>query len=139
VCSLVSPAAVQAANVPAPCVQARVLSFRGPVSPVYVATWGSSKSGADHFMSVQVAPARAIRVTRTALFPRGPGKPLGPWQVTPTVKAYWTQSSYSGTPGGRGTMRFVKGGHLIQITLLDSQANVLPGLKAVASSIAARL
>jgi hypothetical protein len=138
VCALVTPAAVTAADVSAPCVQSRTLSNTVPRFQVWVATWGSAT--ADHYMAVQVGPPRVAFQTRpNQLFPRGPGKPLGPWMVTPAVKAYWTQSAFKGTAGGRGTMKFVKGGHLLQITIQDATANVLPALKMVAKSVAAHI
>ncbi len=127
-CALVTPAAARAAGVSAPCVQATS-------GTTNLASWGTSASASDHFLALQVGPVKAVNAIRTGkLLPRGPGKLLGPILIAPGVKAYYSQSAYRGTAGGRGTMRFVDRSRLLQITLVNASGNTLSGLEAVAKA-----
>jgi hypothetical protein len=140
VCALVTPAAARAAAVDAPCVQSKAQPVKATPSTTYVAAWGTATAGSEHYMAVQVGPIRSITLGRLSkLFPRGPGKLLGPILVAPGIKAYYLQSAYEGVAGGRGTMKLVDKGHLVQITILNASGNVLPGLEAVAKAVASKM
>jgi hypothetical protein len=130
VCALVTPAAVRAADIAAPCVQAKT----GATSAqTYTASWGTSATGSDHFMSVQVGPVKSSNLLRPSkLLPRGPGNLLGPMIIAPGIKTYYSQSAYKGAAGRRGTMRFADKDRLLQITLVNASGATLPGLEAVA-------
>jgi hypothetical protein len=139
VCALVTPAAVRAAGIAAPCVQAKTAA-RSTVSQTYIANWGTSAPGSDHFMSVQVGPIKSVNLLRKSkLLPRGPGKLLGPIVIAPGIKAYYSQSAYKGVAGGRGTMRFIDKDHLLQITIVNASGNTLSGLEAVARATASNM
>ena len=87
----------------------------------------------DHFMSLWVGPVAPVNPLRqNRLQPRGPGKLQGPIMIAPGIKAYYSQSAYKGEAGGRGTMKFVDKGHLLQITVVNASGNTLSGLEAVA-------
>jgi hypothetical protein len=142
VCALVTAAAQRAAGAPAPCVQSTVKSLQLTHPTVWVANWGTSSvpGGPDHFMTVQVGPpAVAIVFRKGSRLNPIRVKYVGPVELAPGVKGYYALSGYKGTAGGRGTIRFVKGGYLCQMTVVDASTNVLPGLLAVAKSAAARL
>ncbi|MGZ4419408.1 MAG: hypothetical protein ACXVRV_14720 [Gaiellaceae bacterium] len=140
VCALVTPAAVQAAGIAAPCVQAKTGTAQSTLAKTYSASWGTSATGSDHFMSLQVGPIKSGNLLRPSrLLPRGPGKLLGPVVIAPGIKAYYTQAAYKGAAGGRGTMRFVDKSHLLQITIVNASGRTLSGLEAVARAAAANI
>jgi hypothetical protein len=130
VCALVTPAAVRAAGITASCVQAKT----GATS---TAIWGTSAAASDHFMSVQIGPVVPLRPSK--LLPHGPGKLLGPVLIAPGIKAYYSQSADKGTAGGRGTMRFIDRGRLVQLTLVNVSGSTLSGLEAVAKAAVSNL
>jgi hypothetical protein len=133
VCALVTPTAVRAAGIAAPCVQAKS-------GATYVASWGTSAADSDHFMSVQIGPVKSTTPEGLSkLLPRGPGKLLGPLLIAPGIKAYYSLSAYHGTAGGRGTMRFVDKSRLVQLTLVNATGNTLSGLEAVARATASNM
>ena len=133
VCALVTPAAVRAASITAPCVQ-------GKTGATYTATWGTTAAVADHFLSVQVGPVKSTNLVRPSrLLPRGPGKLLGPVLIAPGIKAYYSESSDKGMADGRGAMRFVDRSRLVQITLVNTSGNTLAGLEAVARAAASNM
>jgi hypothetical protein len=133
ICGLVTPAAERAAQVTAPCVQLKVRT--GP-APVYVAQWGMPATS-DHFMTVQVGRAGAAVTKPAPILPRQPHW-LGPIAAAPGVSAYYTESPYHGVANGQGAIKFVEHGYQSQITL-GNTAPALPGLIAVAKSVAARI
>jgi hypothetical protein len=142
VCALVTPAAQRAAGAPATCVQSSMKSQQPTHPTVWVGNWGTSSvpGGPEHFMTVQVGPPAAVIDFRKA--PRlNPihVKYVGPVQLAPGVKGYYALSGYKGTAGGRGTLKFMEGGYLCQMTVVDASRSVLPGLLAVGKSAAARL
>jgi hypothetical protein len=133
ICSLVTPAAVRAAGITAPCVQANS-------GTTDVAKWGMSATPSGHFMSVQMGTVKSTTPARASnLLPRGPGKLLGPLLIAPGIKAYYSLSAYQGTEDGRGTMRFVDKGRLVQLTLVNASGGALAGLEAVARATASNL
>ncbi len=133
VCGLVTPAAERAAQVIAPCVQLKV---RTGQTPVYVAQWGTP-TASDHFMTVQVGRAGAAVTKPAPILPRQPHW-LGPIAVAPGVSGYYTESPYHGVANGQGAIKFVEHGYQSQITL-GNTAPALPGLMAVAKSVATRI
>jgi hypothetical protein len=133
VCGLVTPAAERAAQVTAPCVQLKV---RTAQTPVYGAQWGTPTSS-DHFMTLQVGRAGAVVTKPVPILPRQPHW-LGPIAVVAGVSAYYTESPYHGVANGQGAIKFVVHGYQSQITL-GNTAPALPGLIAVAKSVAARI
>ena len=134
-CSLVTATAQRAAGVTGPCVQTTV---RPMPAPAYLAEWGTATS--DHFLSVEVGvPTPTIRKQSTApILPRPP-RWNGPVRVAPGVLAYYIQSPYKGVANAAGKMKFLEHGYLTQIGLTDTSAPTLPGMMAVARSIAGRL
>jgi hypothetical protein len=134
-CSLVTAAAQRTAGVTGPCVQTTV---RPMPAPAFLAEWGAVTS--DHFLSVEVgAPTPAIRKQSAApILPRPP-RWSGPVRVAPGVLAYYVQSPFDGVANAAGKMKFLEHGYLTQIGLTDTSAPTLPGMMAVARSIAVRL
>ena len=133
VCALVTPAAVRAAGITAPCVQANS-------GTTYAANWGTSAAASDHFMSVQIGAVKSTTPARPGKpLPRGTGKLLGPLLIAPGIKAYYSLAAYHGTAGGRATMRFVDKSRLLQLTLVNASGNALSGLEAVARAAASNM
>ena len=133
VCALVTPSAVRAAGITAPCVQANS-------GTTYIANWGTSAAASDHFMSVQIGSVKTTNPGRAGTpLPRGSGKLLGPLLIAPGIKAYYSLAAYHGTAGGRATMRFVDKSRLLQLTLVNASGNALSGLEAVARAAASNM
>lgn len=142
VCALVTATAQQAAGATAPCVETSFKTAQVKHPTVWVANWGKSTvpGGADHFMTAQVGPlTTATNFRKSVKLMPIRVRYVGPVQLAPEVKGYYALSSYKGTAGGRGTIKFVKAGYLCQITVVNASHSVLPGLLAVAKSAAARL
>jgi hypothetical protein len=128
VCALVTASAARAAGIKSQCVeqpQAARLSW---------ASWGVRDG--RHYLAVRISTAVSVmHPLAPTLHPIGPSW-HGPIEVAPGIDAYYTESAYHGTPHRQGTMRFIAKASVVNVSLVDADAAVLPGLTSVAKSVA---